>query len=244
MALTFIASPLHVLPRNHRAHSDRAHRRAPVLLAKRPSSKRPASRGFGPAPPADERKPVEQKAAEPLRDLTPAPPTLRDAPDAATLRAGFAKRGIKPPPDSSADSASVDGVRTADDDDAGTLPEVVAARMGRRMIIFGGVPVTLLFAFFAAYFVLTYRFEIRVIPGVVAYSTLALIGAAGLGITYGIFSSSWDVEDEGSRFGFDEARVNFFRTRDALAGASRREKQDEQFEEFDRIVQKTDAEEE
>lgn len=179
-------------------------------------------------------------------DLSPAPPGLSTVPDEATLRAEFAKRGIVPPSTSKPTSSREEDVNVdyADSAQTSTMPEVVAARMGRRMMIFGGIPISLLFAFFAAYFVLTFRFEIRVIPAVVAYSTLLLIGGAGLGITYGIFSSSWDPEDAGSRLGFDEAQVNFFRVRDALAGQSRREKKEEEFEEFDRIADKQPTDEE
>lgn len=162
-------------------------------------------------------------------------------PDEATLRAAYEERGIAPPASFGAaapgekDAAGDEG---ANADEYGTMPEVVAARMGRRMLIFGGVPISLLFLFFTAYFVLTYKFEIRVIPAVVAYSTLLLIGTAGVGITYGIFSSSWDEDVEGSRIGFGEAKMNLFRAKDAILGLKRREMQDENFDKINRIAER------
>lgn len=151
-------------------------------------------------------------------DVSAAPVDEEYIPQGPTLRAEYEMRGIIDPE-----------VRPAD---AGVLPEVVADRMLRRILLFGGIPFGLLFGFFALYFVLTYKFEIRVIPGVVAYSTLSLIAAAAAGISYGIFSSSWDVENEGSKLGWKEAKVNLFRARDGLMRQRMNEKQ---LDEFDRI---------
>ncbi len=229
--LAFLCSPASARPLSHRIIS--------TCRAKRSGAKRPPSGGGGFGKPKP--KPTKNKRthASDTRDFNPRPPKFTEQPDPETLRAEFEKRGIDVPKDYKFGTAD----KTDDDDDGyttssdGTMPEVVAARMGRRIALFGGIPFTLLFGFFATYFVLTYKFEIRVIPAVVAYSTLVLIGVAGVGITYGIFSSSWDPEEEGSALGVDEAKVNFFRARDALMGQRRQEKQDEEFDRIDRIVE-------
>lgn len=106
---------------------------------------------------------------------------------------------------------------------AGVLPEIVANRMLRRILTFGGFPLVFLFTFFAAYFVLKYKYDITVIPVVVAYSTLGTIALSTGGITYGIFSSSWDEDVEGTAFGWKEAKTNFVRAKDGLLGARDKE---------------------
>lgn len=121
--------------------------------------------------------------------------------------------------------------------ESGVLPEVVANRMLSRILLFGGMPLSLLFVFFAVYFVLTYKFDIRVLPVVVASTTLSTIGLAAFGITYGIFSSSWDEDDEGSKLGLKEAKINLLRARDGLLGQRAKETQLEEFDRFDRIAE-------
>lgn len=121
------------------------------------------------------------------------------------------------------------------DADSGVLPDIVANRMIRRILTFGGIPFALLFVFFAVYFVLKYRYDITVIPLVVAYSTLGTIGLATFGITYGIFSSSWDEEDEGSALGWKEAQVNLVRAKDGLTGAREKEIREEKFDSLDKL---------
>ena len=110
------------------------------------------------------------------------------------------------------------------DPNAGVLPEVVSQRMFRRLLILGGIPFGLFLAFFAAYAILAFRFEIRVLPSVVAYSTLGTVGLAAFGLTYGIFSASWDPEREGSVVGWSEAKANALRAYDGLKVAFAKEK--------------------
>lgn len=140
-------------------------------------------------------------------------------PRGPTLRAEYERRGLIEPAVSA---------------DAGVLPEKVANRMLRRMLAFGGVPLSFLFAFFAAYFVLKFKFDITVLPGVVASSTLGTVGLATVGITYGIFSSSWD-EQDGSLIGWEEAKTNFWRAKDGLVGARERELLEDEFDRIDQM---------
>lgn len=168
------------------------------------------TKGFGEKPQTSE----TQKLPVPDDSFIPRGPTLR---------AEYEKKGIIAPSNSM---------------NAGILPEIVANRMLRRILTFGGLPLSFLFLFFAAYFVLKYKYDITVLPVVVATSTLGTVGLATLGITYGIFSSSWDEDEEGSTFGWDEAKRNFVRAREGLLGARQREIEEEEFDKLDAIAKK------
>lgn len=120
--------------------------------------------------------------------------------------------------------------------DAGILPEVVSNRMIRRIVTFGGIPLSLLFVFFAVYFVLKYKYDITVLPVVVAFSTLGTVALATGGITYGIFSSSWDEDIDGTKLGWKEAKMNALRAKDGLMGARQREKDEDELDRIDRLA--------
>lgn len=107
--------------------------------------------------------------------------------------------------------------------------------MLRRILGFGGVPFLGLFMFFGAYFLLKYKYDITVLPVVVAYTTLGTIAFATFGITYGIFSSSWDEDIEGSFLGWEEATTNFIRAKDGLFGARQRELKEEELARIDEL---------
>lgn len=127
--------------------------------------------------------------------------------------------------------------------DAGVLPEIVANRMLRRILTFGGIPLIGLFSFFAAYFVLKYKYDITVIPVVVAYSTLGTIFFATVGISYGIFSTSWDYDVEGSALGWEQVAKNLTLAKDGLLNAKEREARDEEFFKLDEIAKASKKEE-
>lgn len=94
--------------------------------------------------------------------------------------------------------------------------------------------------FFAVYFVLKYKYDITVLPVVVAFSTLGAVALATGGITYGIFSSSWDEDIDGSKLGWKEAKMNAVRARDGLLGARQREKEDDELDRIDRLSDSDD----
>jgi hypothetical protein len=150
----------------------------------------------------------------PLADMRPLidVPSEDFVPRGPTMREQYQDRGLLAP-----DSGP----------DAGVLPQVVADRMIRRIAAFAGVPLAGLFLFFGAYFVARYKYDISVIPVVVAYTTLGCIGAAGVGISYGIMSSSWDEDDDGTALGFKEAKVNVLRAKDGLLGMMNKGKEEE-----------------
>lgn len=160
---------------------------------------------------------------EPLKPPNPDEPFTPRGP---TLRAEYEKRGLVEPTITS---------------ESGILPEIVADRMLRRILTFAGIPLSLLFSFFGAYFILKYKYDITVLPAVVAYSTLGTIALSGMGISYGIFSSSWDEDDDGTKLGLEEAKKNIIRAKDGLLGAREREIRDEEFEKIDKLRRQSAA---
>lgn len=144
--------------------------------------------------------------------------------------------------------ASADGVDAAVGDDgvrspdAGVLPQRVADRMGRRMAVLGGVPFFVGVAVFLVYFLLAYRYDVRVIPVFVGYSTLFTFGGALVGVTYGIMSASWDEEVEGSFWGWREAKVNVLRAKEGLTTARGREVREEAFARSEAAARKRERE--
>lgn len=175
-----------------------------------------SGRGFGNKPPAKPQREGQSKA----EDMELPGIDASYIPRGPTLRQDYERRGV---------------IEPERDPDAGVLPEIVANRMLRRILTFGSVPLGMLFVFFAAYFVLKYKYDITVIPVVVAYSTLGTVALSTLGITYGIFSSSWDEDVEGSRLGFAEAKLNFLRAKDGLVGARQKEIKENEFEKIDKL---------
>ena len=178
-------------------------------------------KGFGTKPTKPSKKP---KKEDPKGDISKSSTPSDQSSDSyiprgPTLRAEFEKKGL---------------VEPTITPDAGVLPEIVANRMLRRILTFGGIPLIGLFTFFTAYFVLKYKYDITVIPVLVAYSTLGTIGLSTLGISYGIFSSSWDEDIEGTKLGWEEARSNFLRARDGLLGQRELEIREDRFDEIDR----------
>ncbi|EME29809.1 uncharacterized protein Gasu_28110 [Galdieria sulphuraria] len=107
---------------------------------------------------------------------------------------------------------------------SGSLPPIVSDRMGKRMLYASSVPFMLFIVFFASVFVAKLQFDITVIPSLVAYSSLLLILATMAALSYGIFSASWDVEQEGSFWGWNEFRVNVGRTLEGFKSNSRGKK--------------------
>lgn len=103
-----------------------------------------------------------------------------------------------------------------------SIPEVVSRRMIRRMAAFSGVPTVLgLAVFVGAYFLLS-RHILDFPKSVVLFSTLALFGLGFFGLTYGVLSSSWEEETEGSLLGTSEFSLNFGRMVKAWKEAKQR----------------------
>ncbi|CAN8075712.1 unnamed protein product [Agarophyton chilense] len=184
-----------------------------------------AGKGFGSRPKKENDRKADKQGSEGSPFQSPSAPKTAEAfvPRGTTLRQEYERKGV---------------IEPTYNPDAGTLPEIVANRMLRRIIGFGGVPFGLFFSFFILYFVLKYKYDVTVLPVVVAFTTLGTIGFATIGITYGIFSSSWDEDVEGSFFGWEQAKKNFVRAKDGLLGARQREMKEEELARIDELVEK------
>lgn len=100
------------------------------------------------------------------------------------------------------------------------IPEKVAMRMGQRMLPFVGLPLFLgMGSFVAFWYLVTYK-NLEFEPVTVAVSTIGILVVGLFGITYSIFSTSWDEDREGDMLGLEEAKRNLDNVRDGL-GRSR-----------------------
>ncbi|MEM6612844.1 MAG: PAM68 family protein [Cyanobacteria bacterium P01_C01_bin.72] len=95
------------------------------------------------------------------------------------------------------------------------IPDVVSKRMGRRMAVFCGIPSALgMSSLFVCYWLKIK--EVVELPPYAAFAvSFGFLGLGVLGLSYGLFSASWDEERLGSLFGADEFKLNFQRTIDA-----------------------------
>jgi hypothetical protein len=101
------------------------------------------------------------------------------------------------------------------------IPETVSQRMARRMALFSGLPTALgMASFVVAYWIVSHHwFDLPTIA--VVYISLAFFGLGVLGLSYGLFSTSWDEERLGSWWGWQEFKVNFGRTMGAWRSAKK-----------------------
>lgn len=99
------------------------------------------------------------------------------------------------------------------------IPEEVSNRMIGRMVLFSGVPLLMaLFTFIGSYFIITN--EVFPLPNqAVVLVSAAFLGMSVIGLSYGIFSASWDEGDRGSVLGLQEFSTNFGRMREAWRSA-------------------------
>ncbi len=95
--------------------------------------------------------------------------------------------------------------------DPGTIPEAVSKRMIRRMAFFCGIPTALgISSFVVSYYIVIN--EIVELPSIaVLLVSLGFFGIGVLGLSYGLLSTSWDEEREGSLLGGDEFALNLGR---------------------------------
>lgn len=92
------------------------------------------------------------------------------------------------------------------------IPEVVSKRMIRRMALFSGIPTSLGFgSFFAFYWIVSHEL-FKVPTTAVLLTTLGLFGLGVVGLSYGLLSASWDEDRVGSWLGGEEFAINFGRT--------------------------------
>ena len=95
------------------------------------------------------------------------------------------------------------------------IPDVVSKRMGRRMAIFCGIPSVLGMSSLFIFYWLKVK-EVVELPPYLAFAvSFGFLGLGVLGLSYGLFSASWDEERAGSAWGGDEFKLNLGRTKDA-----------------------------
>ena len=92
------------------------------------------------------------------------------------------------------------------------IPDAVSRRMAKRMALYSGIPTGLgMFSFFIFYWIVSQK--ILEIPSYVAMLvSLSLFGLGFIGLSYGIFSASWDENRVGTWLGWQEFKTNFGRT--------------------------------
>jgi hypothetical protein len=95
------------------------------------------------------------------------------------------------------------------------IPEVVSKRMIKRMALFSGFPTALGMSSFFIFYLVVSQGWFKVPNYAVFAVSLGLFGLGVLGLSYGIFSTSWDENHVGSWWGWQEFKINFGRTLEA-----------------------------
>jgi len=98
---------------------------------------------------------------------------------------------------------------------AGVIPEVVSNRMVKRMALFSGVPTALGMLSFVAFYGVVSQGLLAIPTYVVFAVSLLCFGLGVVGLSYGVFSTSWDEEQAGGGWGWTEFQLNFGRTLEA-----------------------------
>lgn len=99
------------------------------------------------------------------------------------------------------------------------IPDLVSKRMVRRMALFAGIPTALgMSSFFIFYWIVSHKLA-KIPTYAVLFVSLGLFGLGVLGLSFGIFSTSWDEERVGGWWGVQEFKVNLGRTIEAWRSA-------------------------
>lgn len=96
-----------------------------------------------------------------------------------------------------------------------SIPEIVSQRMVTRMVLLSGTPLILaLLTFVISYFIITN--DILILPNqAVLLVSMGFFGLSVIGLSYGLFSASWDEEKKGTLLGWQELKINFQRMKEA-----------------------------
>ncbi|MDJ0845696.1 PAM68 family protein [Crocosphaera sp.] len=109
--------------------------------------------------------------------------------------------------------------KSANDASLSAIPDAVSKRMIKRMAIFSGIPTGLgMSSFFVFYWIVSHDW-LDIPTSAVGAVSLGLFGLGVLGLTYGIFSSSWDEHRVGGWWGWQEFTQNLGRTVQAWRNA-------------------------
>ncbi len=91
------------------------------------------------------------------------------------------------------------------------IPDAVSKRMAKRMAIFCGVPSFLAIATFVVSYYIVSQHLMDLPTSAVLLVSLGFFGLGVLGLSYGLFSASWE-DEPGSLLGASEFRTNLGRT--------------------------------
>ena len=103
------------------------------------------------------------------------------------------------------------------------IPDAVSKRMALRMAVCCGIPTALGMSSFFVFYWLRIKEIIELPPYAVQIVSLGFLSLGVMGLSYGIFSASWEEERSGSFLGGAEFKLNFSRTVEAWR-ASRKDK--------------------
>lgn len=165
-------------------------------------------------PPQSDRLPFEPGQNR-KKSVASDPP--KSAAKASTQPKSVGDRASKAP----SKSASVVASDRPPELNSGTIPAVVSRRMGRRMAVFSGLPTGLgVLTFFVSYLIVTQGW--LNLPNVaVLLVSMGWFGLGVVGLSYGVLSTSWDEEREGTRLGTAEFKLNFERLTTAWKSRSK-----------------------
>ncbi len=110
------------------------------------------------------------------------------------------------------------------------IPDAVSQRMVRRMALFSGIPTSLgILSFFISYWIVSHDL-FKLPTSAVLLVSIGFFGLGVLGLSYGLFSSSWDENRLGSWLGLEEVGPNFRQTRSAWREGRKEAKQRKEFD--------------
>jgi hypothetical protein len=101
------------------------------------------------------------------------------------------------------------------------IPDVVSKRMARRMVFFCGIPSALGMSSLVIFYWLFERGIIDFPPYVALFVSVGFLVLGVGGLSFGIFSASWDEDRVGSLLGIEELKINVPRTLAAWRNGSK-----------------------
>ncbi|GJP43803.1 hypothetical protein CLOM_g6301 [Closterium sp. NIES-68] len=126
---------------------------------------------------------------------------------------GFGTKPVKPatPPKQTEPAKQLEETpaKTVREDIDDEVPEVVTNRILKRLAFTVGVPLFVGLSFFPLFYYLKVIQKVDVPDWLPLLTSLFLFGGAGLGISYGVISTSWDPLREGSLLGWTEFKANW-----------------------------------
>jgi hypothetical protein len=106
------------------------------------------------------------------------------------------------------------------------IPDAVSKRMIKRMALFSGIPTGLGMMSFVLFYWIVSHDWLEIPTYVVFAVSLGLFGLGVLGLSYGIFSTSWDDDSPGHWWGWQEFKLNLGRTTKAWRSERKAIKED------------------